>query len=289
MARYRIAFILSLSDHGGAEGYYVERVGTTLLGLSDELDALCRKRAALLGRFLALKALRITQLTDDLGAPVTIRGRSFRKNYGGSNTEPACETNVSLQARMTTADGLHSKIAMMAGMWNGIFDDRDTVDLAYKKWIDFWNSFVAEAQARRIGWLSQSVAEKALINGYVVDPDTYRVTYTLAAPGLTFAVPTDPQRVSVEFSSGKSPLDGIQIVYPVTGNLATQFRTAKTRPSLTGYFGGTMRRLAKAFVSLAPAGGQGPAGTVLPETAMSRRRGRPLLASAGRRGARPRA
>lgn len=281
MARWKYTLIFEGRGHGWSESYYLETATDSFPTTLQFLSTTPGKRAALLGKEVTLKAFRLGLVIDQAGNKLRRVSQPFRINLDGDQSKSADQTNTSLEALWITGDGKNKKVAMMGGIWDAVLPAPDRVDPTVPGFITAWNGWVTECQLKGLGWLTSGPSDPVAITNTVFDPTTGHTTYTLKAPGFA-NWPNgidNPNKVRVEFPLSKSPLDGVQLVIPSS---ATEAMTAKPRPSALFTVVGKMQTFAPQLVTLASVAG-GPLGTILWQVGMSRKRGRPLLESRGRR------
>jgi hypothetical protein len=278
MALYEHSLIFEGLGHGWQEAYNFEADTENLSVAYGRVIGLKDKRKYLLGADYYIKGERLSLLKNNAGVKVT-RRTLVKKAY----TPPPTLTNASedsgtsLQVLFTNTTTGQKKLTFLGGVWRSIFPGGDSYAPA-GSWQTYFNAWAEFMKAQGLGWLGQVPDLQANITGYTFSATTGKTTYTAdAALGWVIGKPI---RISVEFPLQRSPLDGVQVVIPLTETTAI---TAKARPA-SPYAGvpGTLKTYQLQFVTIGtPPGGQVP-GTIEPQNPVGRKRGRPLLVSRGR-------
>jgi hypothetical protein len=292
---YKFTTIFSGPSHGAQEAWFFQQTSADLTLAMKLVDPIVRARQALLGREWSIKAWKCSQMLDDAGKKVVRRSRLHKDFLVGDPGQGAAESNVSLQVLFQTADGVNQKFLDLVGAWDGIFQDGDAYNNDFAGWRTAFNTWTKSLNKANMGWMAVDAKQTAKVTGYTFDPATGFTTYELApvvvgppASGITWPELGVPTRVAVEFPIIRNPLDGVQIVIPnltaLVGPPGLAPITAKPRPAEPFTVQGKMVYDTFKFVQWNIAGGQPIPGFVEPQNPMTRKRGRPLLAS---RGARP--
>ncbi len=284
MGVYRHTLIFEGLGHGATESlYYTIPSPSSVNAAFTLLSILKNKRAALLGAEWQIKGERIEQVVDDTGAKTKRIGSVAKFFLPGVQAQPAAESNVSLQVQFSDSTFAHNKLLFMCGPPRSLFPNGNAFDPNQSSqpgtwWSAFqsWRTLLISLGA---SWYSAPTVQTAFISDYVFSNTSGRTTYTLTAPGITWPATNVPSRVSVEFPLSRSPLDGVQLVIPIS---ATSCYTAGPRPAAAWTVQGTMKLKGAQLISLATPNLSGQLGTITPENPMTRKRGRPLLVSRGR-------
>lgn len=283
-ARWKYTMIFEGRGHGWSETYYFENGSDDINAAYQNVAIIPGKRAPLLGAECRIKGDRIAEVITVAGERIKRKTQVRRLNFNGTLAHSADQTNTSLLAQWVTGDGAFKRLAFMGGPWDDIFPAPD-VFMPNGNWTTFWNSWVAACQAANLGWLTSGRTVPATIDDYNFDPVTGHTTYVLLAPGLVWPNGVGkPNKVAVEFPLSKSPLDGTQIVVPLTATTAV---TAKPRPAQPFTIQGLMVLFQPQFKTIGAGGVAQALGTIKEQVGVSRKRGRPLLVSRGRQPVRP--
>lgn len=278
MALFKLTWAFSGPDHGASESWYFERPTQSVQDAFSFIDDLKDKRKKLLGNAWSMKAQRVAYLRSNVGAKITNATKLSKFSLTSGLDRPAASTNLSLQILSASADQTQKKISYLVGPWESTNPFADSLDLNTGGFSSYFNAYAASLIAHGCGWLANATTQSAVISGYTFDAASGHTTYTLTAPGMTWTI-GEPIRVSVEFPLSKSPLDGVQLVIPLTATTAV---TAKPRPAGPFTVAGQMRIKDGTFVNLATLNTQGNTGTVEVTNPVSRKRGAPLYVSRGR-------
>lgn len=293
---YKFTMIFEGPSHGAQEAWYFPQDTADLAAAMLNVQPVVLARAALLGREWSVKGWKCSQVLDATGKKVVRRSRLHKDFLAGIPTEGAAESNISLQVLFQTADGANQKFVDLVGPWDAIFQDGDAYNVGYGDWSTRMNNWATKLRTQKMGWFAVDQKQQAKITDYTFDPLTGHTTYQLAAPdvgppptGITWPELDVPARVIVEFPLSRNPLDGVQLVVPNSagepGTAGLLPVTAKPRPAEPFTVQGKMIFETFKFVQWGISGGQPIPGFFEGQNPMSRKRGRPLLAS---RGARPR-
>lgn len=281
---FKHTLIMEGNGHGFSETYYFTN-GTADLGAAFTKVANTKyKRAKLLGSDHYIKGERIALVLTDTGTKVTRRTRVGKFYLPGTASQPSCESNISLQVLFMNAGQDQKKLTFLGGVWNGLFADGDAY-APVGSWTTFFNQWVAQMLLVDYGWMGTVRSAPAEIDGYIFDPVTGRTTYTLKAPGITWASTIKPTKVSVDFPGQKSPLDGVQNVFGIDTTHAVTVNPAPAFPFVNK---GQMSVLTSGLVQLSTGSVGGTTGSIEAQDPVSRKRGRPLLVSRGRAAVTPR-
>ncbi len=283
MGIYRHTLILEGPGHGASESLYYDIPSPSSVSLAfTTLSDVKNKRALLLGKEWQVKGERIQQVIDDAGVKQRGVGSMNKFFLPGVQAQPAAETNISLQVLFADATQAHKKLMFMAGCPRSLFPNADALDLNQStlpgQWLSSFNGWRNLIRSLGAGWYSAPMAQNAPIVGYDVDPVTGITTYTLGA-SITWPNNNKPVKVSVEFPTVRSPLDGVQLVIHTSDTVCY---TAKPRPAAAFTVQGILNLKGASLIKLSTANQQGQMGSVTPMNPMSRKRGRPLLVSRGR-------
>jgi hypothetical protein len=280
MAIYRWTIAVDGNDHGFSESLYFQRSSEDIDAAVAITTPIIPKRAALLGAECNIKASRVQLVLNNAGLKTLRRGDLQKGYWPGTLSQPACESTIRLQVLMENSTKTNRKLTFMGGVWRSIFPAADSFDGNQGGFLSLFNSWKSSIIAAGMGWMAvPNDPPKSNIVGYVFDPDTGHTTYTLANGGIAFPELNVPYRVNVEFPLQRSPLDGVQLVIPLT---ATTCITAKPRPASPFVVVGKMTLLGSQFINLATTNNAGNPGTVSPQNPMGHKAGRPLYTSRGR-------
>lgn len=251
------------------------------------VDPISTARAALLANGYTLTDIRlaILQRADGTRPKRLVRLSEVGKPGNGATWKPAMP-NLRCMLQFVTSDNLYSKKLFLGGCPAALGDDGKTPDQEVLTWKTKFNNWKSKLIFSNFGWLGSTVLQTAVINSYTLDDVSGRVTFALAAPGMTWPVGAG-KRVAVRIKlPGKNPLDGNQVV--VVTN-ATSCFTAKgigVAPFIVGEIG-TMELLGPVFHGVGTsAPGQIPSGDIFAQRIVSHKTGRPTYASRGRLGER---
>lgn len=281
MAIFSHTLIFEGPGHGWQETMYFFRSTHDVDGALQWVSPLIAdKRKELLGAQYYIKGQRVTMVYNN--ASERVRRVSTRQKFFKAPTvnNPGEDTGTSLQVLMTTANKDSSKLTFLGGPWAAIFPFANAYDPNANGWATVFNQWGAALIAKQMGWLKGATSQSAEITGYEFNPENGHTTYTLAAPGIDWGLMPGPTRVYVEFPLSKSPLDGPQIVIPMSN---VQAITAEPRPAGPFVVKGLMRLKTYELARLDTTNNQGATGTVIGENPVSRKRGRPLWVNRGRR------
>lgn len=279
MATWKYTLIFEGRSHGWSETYYFNTDSDDRATALTRVGPLPGKRAPLLGAECRVKGQRLVMWRNTAGIHTVRRGRATRLNLPGTQAHSADQTNTSLLAVWTTADEQYTRNVFMGGAWDDLFPAPEVLNTAVGAWQSFWNQWVAACQTANVGWLNQQEEQRAKINSFAFDAESGLVTFTLAAPGLTWNPDDDAVRAQVTYPNIKSALEGTYLVQPID---ATHAITIKPRPALQTTLKGTMILREPVLRTIGIPAGQQTPGTIVPIIGVSRKRGRPLLASRGR-------
>ncbi len=293
---YKFTIVFSGPSHGAQEAWFFTQDEANLSTAMTTVDPVARNRQALLGREWSIKAWKCSQVLDAAGKKVVRRSRLHKDYLVGFADQGSAETNTSLQVLFQTFDGANQKFIDLVGAWDSVFKDGDAYDPTVADWQTRFNKWTKSLDKAKMGWMAVDTKQKAKIVDYTFNPLDGHTTYTLdpvavgpPPTGITWPELGVPTRVSVEFPITRNPLDGVQIVIPnqEAGDVGVGLTpvTAKPRPAEPFTVQGSMTFETFKFVQWGISGGQPVPGFVEGQNPMSRKRGRPLLAS---RGARPR-
>jgi len=266
--------------HGASESLYFQQNALDIDGAFTFLADTVSKRAALLGKTWEITGHRIMVVRDTLGNHVVRQGDIKKMFVPGTQTQEADETGNSLQAQMADSFKKYKKLCFLCGPWRAIFPHDNTFDPnggpGFQTLFDAWGLSLITKQ---MGWLRQVVANQARITNYLMNPTTGIVTITLANPGIPWFAIGKPQSVRIDIPLRRSPLDGNHVVIPVDAVTCTTAQPIGVQPFTVQ---GTLSTFDKVFVNLADQNNRGQTGTVTAQNPVSRKRGRPSLASRGR-------
>lgn len=280
----KYTLIIDGPGHGFSESLFVPFDTENLISAADTLFAVTQKRAPLLGAQHNIKAQRVSVEVTTTGAARRGDSRLKKVFLPGTQARPSAEANVSLQCLFANFDSSKRKLMFQGGPWRDIFPFDDAFDIGVGNFQQFFNSWKTSLIALGAGWMGQvEIGNPVLITNYVADVN-FNVTFTLAAPGISWATLKN-QQVRIKGLNNGSVLNGQQLVRPIDA-----LHCITVKPIAAGAFQvpGFMTAYTKAFIGLAPGTTGGLTGTIEPQNPMTRERGRPLLVSVGRRPARPR-
>lgn len=282
--RWKYTLIFEGRGHGWTETFYFENGSDDFNAARTQVTNIPDKRAPLLGKECFIKGDRLARVINAAGVKEKRRVDVKRMFLVGNQSQSADQTNMSLLTRWTTGDLAFNRLVFMGGVYDACLPAPDVFTPA-GNWTTNFNAWVAACQQANLGWLTSGRTVPATIDGYTFDPDTGHTTYSLLAPGLVWPNGLGkPNKVGVEFPLSKSPLDGTQIVVPLS---ATSAVTAKPRPAKPFTIQGLMVLFEPTFKTVGTAGGGQALGTIKEQVGASRKRGRPLLESRGRQPVRP--
>lgn len=280
---YKYTVAIEGLGHGASETLYFQRDDDDVTRAIQSVQDVTGKRARLLGSAHYIKATRVQLVYDLLDNPVVRRGQ-LRK-FGpallpGTASNPSEDSGTSLQVQMSNSVNTRKKLLFLSGPWARIFPNGDSYDPNQGAWLSYFNQWTSEVIGLGMGWLGDAAnPTKIRIDGYAVNADTGLVTFTLAAPGITWDEYGVPKSITVDFPLTKSPLDGTYLVWPIN---PTTFITAQPRPAAPFSVPGNCWINSTEFVGLAVLNNQGQPGTITGQNPVSRKRGRPLYSSLGR-------
>lgn len=284
---YKYTFSANVPGHGLSETLYFERADDNVDAAVVSVNDVTTKRIRLLGKQGKAVAVRVQLILDNDNPDVEIlrRGRlvKFAFDQGfGTQANNCCEPNVSLQVAFTTANFTRRKLLMMGGAWAGIFPAVDTYDPNFGAWASYFGQWIQACQAIPFGWLGNSDNPvKYKVTGYVQDPISGLVTFTVQAPGITWPNNTDAVSLNIDVPLTRSPLDGKHLVSHSSATTFTTLKPIGVRP----YPPGQLIQVwidTDEFVSLAPIPPSNAPGRIDGQNAVTRKRGRPTYASRGR-------
>lgn len=285
MALFKWTLIFDGRGYGWSETYFFEEATEDFPTAFTRVANIPGKRAKLLGAECSVKAQRLSLVRNNAGGTVSRRAKVKRNFIAGTLAHSSDQQNMSLLVRFTNGAGDRTKLLFLGGVWDEVLPAPNVFNPAVGSWMTFWNSWVAEMVAARVGWMSSQVTDEADIVGYVFSAVTGLTTYTLDDAGLAWPLGDLTVKVGVEFPLSRSPLDGIQIVVPDGPTVAV---TAKPRPAKPFTNKGRMKLFQEVFVSVGSVPPANTAGTIEAQVGVSRKRGRPLLAPRGRSAVQPR-
>lgn len=239
-------------------------------------------RQQLLGMNYAIVEERVVLKETDTGVPVTHVGLSNEVYLPGAATKKAVESGVSLLCEATTSDRKYHKKSYLGGPWHEIFPGDNVYDPnpAGSSWQTRFNSFVAALIQAKAGWRHQVPTDpKAIITGYTFSAVTGNTTYTLDATTPWEGVLNKPVRVAVDFPTGHSALDGVQLVVFTSPTSAT---TAKPRPARPFSLQGVMTFYTYTVLDIGTLNVLQQPGTFVGQRPVERKRGRPIFSKPGR-------
>ena len=280
---YKYTVAIEGLGHGASETLYFTREDDDVTRAIQSVESVTAKRARLLGSAHYVKAARVQLVYDLVGEPVIRRGQ-LRK-FGpailpGTAANPSEDSGTSLQVQMSNSTNMRKKLLFLSGPWARIFPNGDSYDPNQGAWLSYFNQWASEVIGLGMGWMGDAPdPTKVRVTGYTVDNTSGIVTYSLAAPGITWDSYDSPVSVTVDFPLSKSPLDGTYLVWPIT---PTSFQTAQPRPAAPFTVPGNVWINSTFFIGLATLNNQGQPGTITGQNPVSRKRGRPLYSSLGR-------
>lgn len=277
---FKHTIIFSGADKGWTESLYFEQQTNDLQAAMNFVSDVKNKRRLLLGKQFSMKGERVALVRTDTGAKVTRQALPNRFFLAGNQQQDGEDTSTSLLVKWVNSVGSRNKVMFMGGPFAAIFPFPDALDRNAGNFTTHFNAWAGLMRALGMGWMHRVRTQTGIILNHVSDPLTGITTYTLEAPGIVWGAGAPPTPVSVEFPSGRSALDGMQIVVPVDATHAT---TAKPRPSSAFKVRGQMKTFDLEFVNIGTLNGQGNPGTITADAPVGRKRGRPLLVSRGRR------
>lgn len=277
--------------HGWTETLYFERPTGDVQAAIDFTSDYRNKRRPLLGAQCFLSGQRTLVVQDNAGNPITRQGlvNDFGTTLPGTQAQDAEDTGTSLLVTWADADSRLKKNLFMGGAWAAIFPQANTYK-AVGGWQGFFNAWRDYCITKHFGWRHRVVQKTATITGYVVDPVTGIVTYTLRSGASILADFGARRTVGVEFFNRANPLDGVQVVVPI-GEVApvlpatdwtTTVKSAKPRPAAAFTTPGEMRLFTSSFIDVGAPGATQQTGSINPIRPSGRKRGRPLFVSPGR-------
>lgn len=277
--------------HGWTEALYFERPSGDVQSAIDFLSDYKNKRRPLLGKQCFLSGQRTLLVRDDTGAKVTRQGlvNDFGTTLPGTQAQDAEDTGTSLLVVWSDAQSRLKKTMFLGGAWASIFPFANSYVPA-GGWQGFFNAWRDYCITKHLGWMHRTVQRTATITNYVTDAATGIVTYTLRTGASIIADLTPRRTVNVEFFNRRSPLDGVQVVVPISEvapvapatDWTTTVKTAQPRPAAAFATPGQMTLFGSTFVDVGAAGGAQQTGSINPVRPTGRKRGRPLFVSPGR-------
>lgn len=288
---FKQTMIFEGPGHGWTESVYFQRATDDVQAAIDFTLDYRNKRRPLLGAQCSIIGQRTVIVQDDTGAPVRRVGlpNTFGQVLTGTQAQDSEDTGTSLEVMWSDPTSKYKKIMYLGGVWASIFP-RANVYVPAGAWTGFFNSWVTACKTLGFGWRRRIIANSYQISNYTTDAASGITTYTIKSAASVLADFGDKRTVSVEFFNDRNALDGVQVVVPVSEaapvapetKWTTTLKTAKPRPSKAFTTPGQMRLFSSAFVTPQAAVAQGPEGSINPIRPVGRKRGRPLLVSAGR-------
>lgn len=278
MARWAYTVIMEGFGHGFSETMYLETGDDTIATAYAQIGDVKLARSKLLADGYHVKGDRLSMKLNTALQKVTNISQVREVFMPGTAAQVSISTGAAFKVLMVNAAATKKKLTFLGGGWEACNPVQNTF-IPAGAWTTFFNSWVSKLIAAKMGWLSNSSPDPTPIIGYTFSPDTGHTTYTLSAALFAAPFPGKPVKVSVDFPGIKSPLDGPQVVIPLT---ATTAITAKPRPANVFVLPGRMRLYVPSFVGLATPAGDVPTGSVNVLKITGRKRGRPLLVSPGR-------
>lgn len=258
-------------------------------GDTEDIDAIFARfgpvrtaRQQLLSKLYGIVEERVQLKYDNAGLPITHVGQSKEIFLPGAATKEGAEPGLSLLCEATTSDKRYHKKSYLGGVWEEIFPGEGTYDPnpAGSTWQTRFNSFVAALIAAKAGWRHQvPTLPKGVITTYVFSPVTGNTTYTLDPANPWTGVLNKPVRVSVDFPTQRSSLDGVQLVVFTSPTSAT---TTKPRPARPFSLQGVMTFYTYTILTLDTLNTFQQPGTFIGQRPVERKRGRPLFTKPGR-------
>lgn len=277
--------------HGWTESLYFERPTGDVQAAIDFTVDYRNKRRPLLGAECSIIGQRTLLVQDDVGAPVKRQGlvNVFSPKLSGTAAQAAEDTGTSLMVVWSDAASRFKKITYLGGAWASIFPNANNY-VAAGGWQGFFNSWRTLAITLGLGWRRRVISNSYTITNYTTDAQTGITTYTVRSGASIIASFNDRRTVGVEFFNRRSPLDGVQVVVPISEvapvapatDWFTTVKTAAPRPSAGFTTPGQMRLFNFVFVTPATPGGNQQLGAINPVRPVGRKRGRPLFVSPGR-------
>ena len=287
---YRVTWFWEAMGRGGSETMMLRRQQSSTGAVLDGLKPFLLKRAALLGNQGTLRACRCSTYTDPTGARVKnlseLRYFSYpgqqtvTNNDGNSGPNPGENLAQSLQLMCyAPAPSGRKKIIYLGYPWEIILPGNQKYE-PVGSWTTNYNSFITDLVEGGWGWIAHERSIPYAITNYVQNPTTGKVLITVAAPpGWT--IPGPAVEVHLAFA-GKNPLDGRQLVQPISATTCETVASIGVRDfAMTA--GGKLRLYDPFFVSLNPGWpaitNVGRIGVVQP---VRRARGKPMPLTPGR-------
>lgn len=281
---YRVTWYWEALGQGGSETMMLRRQDSNTGSVLDGITQFLLKRAQLLGNQGTLRACRCAKYTDTAGARVRniseLRYFSFQGTQTTGN-QPNLGENLaqSLQLMCYEPVSQRKKIIYLGYPWEAVLPGNQ-IYAPVGAWGNFFSSWLTDLVQGGWGWIRKERSIPYAITGYTEDANTGRVTITTAG-AITWPNSDRPVEVHISFA-GKNPLDGRQLVQPVSSNSCTTVAPIGVRNfSLTT--GGFLRLYDPFFASLNPGfpatTNLGRVGVVQP---VRRARGKPTPSTRGR-------
>lgn len=284
----KTTFAFAGIEQGWSEDFYWSAATSNLNAAEALVTPLAQKRAKLLSKDYMLTVVRNAIVTNDTAQRVKRVTDLFEPRLPGVQAWASGPPNLALQVLWQSADNTKSKKQYHRGIPAGLGDVGKQPNVGFGAWLSNFNSWRAAMIAFQAGWLYTGVAvgDQQVINSYAYDEATGIVTFTLAAPGLTWPLGVGfRQRVYVQLP-GRTPLDGPLVVVPANATTAATAEPIGVHPFIAGQLG-IMQIRTPNLVTLAPIGGQGDPGQIHPQRIGTHKTGRPSYASRGRAVVRP--
>ena len=270
--RQKHTWIFSGPQKGWSESLYIENISPDIPTGITLAQTIAEKRAACLGNGLSIKAVRVQQVEDELGAAVTRIGDT---NSGTQYPSPASQTAIAPDTSLlldcvTAGFTLHKKM-YMGGIWKVISDNFGTY-VPTAGWNTVFNNWASSVIAAGYGWVHRIPTPKVPTD--TITSDINAIVTVKCAAGTFAAWPTTPMKANITdlATVGKpSPLNGERLFVKVDDDSIKTLESVATGPIIgTGF----VNWWTFSFRQI---------GVIGPEKIRSRERGAPLLESPGRR------
>ena len=281
---FRITWYWEALGQGGSETLMLRRPDSNIGSVADGLVSFMQKRAALLGNQGTLRAYRVARYTNNTGLRVRNESELRYVTFSGTQTtggnpNPGENLAQSLQLMCYNPTSTRKKIIFLGYPWEAVLPGNQ-VYAPVGGWATALGSWITDLVQGGWGWIHKDRGVPFAITNYVENPNTGRVTLTLAAP-VPWANTDRPQEVWLGFA-GKNPMDGRQLVQPLSGTTCETVSPFGVRDfNLTT--GGFLRLYDPFFISMNPGfpsiTNVGRIGVVQP---VRRARGKPSPSTRGR-------
>lgn len=273
-------------QQGWSETFYWPQDNTDLTIAAGAIAAVSEKRAGLLSKSYTLEVVRNAFVLQEPNTKLRRVSDVIRTKYAGVQAWADAGPNSCLNVEWQTPSTDKQKIMYLGGIPSGLIADGTKVTSGPATWGSRFQGWTAALQALGAGWLTVSSSTDAVVNDWVMNPNTGQVTFTLANPGLAWPVGVGRQiRVAINLPS-KNPLDGQKVVVVQSATSCYTVDPVGVQPHQAGQVG-TMKIQAFAFVSVKPVPPETRVGLITAVVVGTHKRGRPTYAKRGRAPAKP--